>query len=196
MPCTCFKRLSDVTFTVIGARDWLVAFFFPDAVRGRVPGGEVPWRRHWTSRLPSPQVNKKRFLFSWTPPTVLWCFVHVCFVQVTILKLVWSSRRVDAPGCAHFPTDICSLIQEGVISVEKCASAHRERHTLSLGRNKHGHYNSALTFHMIPFCISLVYILDIMEVSVLHFMGVHCTFYTSYMYIYIYILSKYRKVFF
>ena len=58
---------------------------------------------------------------------------------MTILKLVWSSRRVDAPGCAHFPTDICSLIQEGVITVEKCASAHRERHTLSLGRNKHGH---------------------------------------------------------
>jgi len=79
--------------------------------------------------------------------TVLWCFLHVCLVQVTILKLVWRSRRSDVPRCAHFPTDICSLIKEGEITLEKCthrgASAHRERHTLSLGRNKHGHNNSA-----------------------------------------------------
>jgi len=40
-----------------------------------------------------------------------------------------------------------SVIQEGEITVEECAhrgpSARRERHTLSLGRNKHGHNNSA-----------------------------------------------------
>jgi len=83
--------------------------------------------------------NRKRIL------GVLWCFVHICFVQVTILKLVRRSRRADAPRCAHFPIDICSVIQEG--KVEKCmhrgASARRERHMLSLGRNKHGHNNSA-----------------------------------------------------
>ena len=66
---------------------------------------------------------------------------------MTILKLVWRSRHVDAPRCAHFPTDICSLIQEGVITVEKWehrgASVHMVHHTLSLGRNKHGHNNSA-----------------------------------------------------
>ena len=63
--------------------------------------------------------------------------VHVCFVQVKILKLVWRSGRPDAPQCVHFPTDICSVIQEGEIKVEKCVhrgtSARRERHTLSLG---------------------------------------------------------------
>ena len=75
------------------------------------------------------------------------CFVHVCFVQVTILKPVWSSQHADAPRCAHFPTDICSVIQEGDITVEKGthrgASVRQECHTLSLGRNKHGHNNSA-----------------------------------------------------
>ena len=49
--------------------------------------------------------------------------------------------------CAHFPTDICSVIQEGEITVEKCThqgtSARWERHRLSLGQNKHGHDNSA-----------------------------------------------------
>jgi len=78
---------------------------------------------------------------------VLWCFVLVCFVKVTILKPVWRSRCADAPRCAHFPSDICSVIQEDEITVEKCAhlgaSACRERHTLSLGRNKHGHNYSA-----------------------------------------------------
>jgi len=66
----------------------------------------------------------------------LWCFAHVCSVPVTILKLVWCSRRADEPWCTHFPSDICSVIQEGEITVEKCthpgASACRERHTLSL----------------------------------------------------------------
>ena len=69
---------------------------------------------------------------------------------MTILKLVWRS---DAPWCAHFPTDICSVIKEGEITVEKCAHqgalAHRERHTLSLGRNKHGHNNSAPLFYLL-----------------------------------------------
>jgi len=62
-----------------------------------------------------------------------------CFVQVTILNVVWCSQRTDAPWCAHFSTDICCVIQEGVITVEKCAhrgaSALREHHTLSLGQN-------------------------------------------------------------
>ena len=83
---------------------------------------------------------------------VLWCFVHVCFVQVTILKLVWCSRCAGAPRCAPFPTDICSVIPEGVLTVEKCAhrsaSARREPHTLSLGQNKHGHNNSAPYVHV------------------------------------------------
>ena len=84
------------------------------------------------------------------PFWVLWCFVHVCFAQVTILKLVWRSRLADAPRCAHFPTDICAVIQEGEITVAKCAqrgaSAHQEPHTLSHGRNKLGHNNSAPIF--------------------------------------------------
>ena len=64
---------------------------------------------------------------------VLWCFVHVCFVQVTILELVWRSRCANPPRCANFSTDICSVIQEGEITVEKCAhrgaSAGREHIT-------------------------------------------------------------------
>jgi len=43
------------------------------------------------------------------------------------------------------------VIQEGKITVKKCvhrgASARQERHTLSLGRNKHGHNNSAPLCH-------------------------------------------------
>jgi len=67
---------------------------------------------------------------------------------VTILKLVGHSRRADAPRCgAHITTDIGSVIPEGEITVEKCAhrvaSPRREPHMLSLGRNKHGHNNSA-----------------------------------------------------
>ena len=81
------------------------------------------------------------------PILVQVCFVHVCFVQVTSLKIVWRSRGAGAPRCAHFPTDICSVIQEGVLTVEKCAhrgkSVGREPHTMSLGQNKHGHNNSA-----------------------------------------------------
>ena len=60
---------------------------------------------------------------------------------------VLRSGCADVPRYTHFPTDICSVIQEGEITVEKCAhhgaSASRERHTLSLGQNKHGHNNSA-----------------------------------------------------
>ena len=53
--------------------------------------------------------------------------MHVCFVQVTILKLVGCSRGADAPRCAHFPSDICSVIQEGEITVEKCCTEVRQR---------------------------------------------------------------------
>jgi len=78
-------------------------------------------------------------------------FCPCFFVQVTILKLVWRSRRADAPRCAHFSTDICSVIQEGEMTVEKClhwgAPARRERHMLSLGQNKHGHNHSAPSCH-------------------------------------------------
>ena len=73
---------------------------------------------------------------------MLGCFVHVFFVQVTILNIVWRSRHADVFQCAHFSTDICSVIQEGVKSIEKCAhrgtSARQERQMLSLGQNKHG----------------------------------------------------------
>ena len=89
---------------------------------------------------------------------VLWCFVRVCFVQVTILRLVLRSQCADLPRCAHFPTDICSVIQEGEITVEKCghwgASARREFHTLSLGRNKHVHNNSAPSIPLVFFLFS------------------------------------------
>ena len=51
--------------------------------------------------------------------SVLWCFVHICFVQVTILNIVWSSGHADVPPWAHFSTDNCFVIQEGVITVEK-----------------------------------------------------------------------------
>ena len=57
------------------------------------------------------------------------------------------------PLCEHFPTDIYFVIQEGEITVEKCAhrgaSARREGHKLSLGQNKHGHNNSALPLEKI-----------------------------------------------
>ena len=74
--------------------------------------------------------------------SVSWCFVHVCFVQVKMLNIVWCSRGTVGPRCAHFSTDICCVIQEGLITVEKCAhrgaSARQECHMLSLGQNKHG----------------------------------------------------------
>ena len=68
-------------------------------------------------------------------------------------RFVLSKWQVwNLPQCAHFPTDICSVIQEGEITVEKCAhrsaSARRELHTLSHGRNKHGHNNSAPFIHL------------------------------------------------
>ena len=50
------------------------------------------------------------------------CFVHVCFVQVTIVNIVWPFRRADAPWNAHFySSDICCVIQEGLLTVENCA---------------------------------------------------------------------------
>ena len=77
---------------------------------------EKKWLNTYVHSLHSLALTKKkekiiRIISRHIP--VLWCFVHVCFVQVTILKLVWRSRRADAPRWAHFPTDICSVIQEG-----------------------------------------------------------------------------------
>ena len=43
---------------------------------------------------------------------------------MTILKSVWRSPRAGAPWCAHFPADICSVIEDSVMIVEKCA--HRD----------------------------------------------------------------------
>ena len=54
-------------------------------------------------------------------------FVPVCFFQVTILNIVCRCQRAYTPWCAHFPTDICSVIQEGVITVEKCAHCHLDK---------------------------------------------------------------------
>ena len=34
--------------------------------------------------------------------SVLWCFVHVCFVQVTILNIVWRSWLADVPRWDHW----------------------------------------------------------------------------------------------
>ena len=42
---------------------------------------------------------------------------------MTILNFVWRSRRADEPRCAYFSIDICCVIQEGVITVEKFGSA-------------------------------------------------------------------------
>ena len=56
---------------------------------------------------------------------VHWCFIHVCFVYVTIWNIVWHSGRAHAPRCTHFPTDICCLIQEGVKWIKK--SGHTTR---------------------------------------------------------------------
>ena len=116
------------------------------------------------------------------------CFVHVCFVQVTILKLVWGSWRADAPRCTHFPSDICSVIQEGEITVEKCthrgASVRRERHTLSLGQNKHGHNNSALT---VLICLSTFLLKNwtslIWFYAILWFFPSHIKYFDIYLYI-------------
>ena len=76
--------------------------------------------------------------------SVWWCFVHVCLVQVTILNIVWRSRRAEAPRCAQFSTDRYLLCDPRRCDNSRkvhpnCgAFAHWERHTLSLGRNKHG----------------------------------------------------------
>jgi len=51
---------------------------------------------------------------------VHWWIIHVCFVQVTILNIVWRSRRADVPPCAHFSNNISWVIQEGVKWIEKC----------------------------------------------------------------------------
>ena len=50
--------------------------------------------------FPPPHRYRTSSMYIYTEITVLsvlWCFVHVCFVQVTILKLVWRSWRADAP---------------------------------------------------------------------------------------------------
>ena len=52
---------------------------------------------------------------------VLWCFIHVCFVQVTFL---WHSRHADAPYCTHFSTVITPSWITQQILVEKCAHRH------------------------------------------------------------------------
>ena len=57
--------------------------------------------------------------------SVLCCVVHVCFVQVTLLSIVWRSRHADAPRCVQFSIDICCAIQEGVITVPIKESAPR-----------------------------------------------------------------------
>ena len=94
---------------------------------GSVPAHWQPQDQHRTGHevvcLHRPWHMHHRFAFhlffvyvaSWPDMNlwVLWCFVHVCFVQVTILKLVWPSQCADMPRCMHFPTDICSVIQEG-----------------------------------------------------------------------------------
>ena len=81
---------------------------------------------------PSSMVNKCRY----------WWITHGYLVLGTILIIIWGSQCADAPWCSHFSTNICCVIQEGVKSIEKCmhrgASARLERHTLSLGQNKHG----------------------------------------------------------
>jgi len=73
------------------------------------------------------------------------------FVQVTVLTVVWRSRRADAPRCAHFPSDICSVIQEGACDNSRKARASRRvsasgAHALSLGRNKQ---------HVVPYAQEL-----------------------------------------
>ena len=65
---------------------------------------------------------------------VHWWIINVCFVQVTILNIIWRSRCADVPWCAHFPNYISWVIQEGVKWIEKCAhrgaSARWERLTM------------------------------------------------------------------
>ena len=105
--------------------------------RRATPGGQVSCR--WGRREPAPNPPATWFFKSlvyvsgptdcynvgpWVKTYIVKpvqvCFVHVFFVQVTILKLVWRSRRVDVPRCVHFPSDFCSVIQQGEITVEKC----------------------------------------------------------------------------
>ena len=66
----------------------------------------IKYKISWNILFPTQMLKK-----------VLWCFVHVCFVRVTILNIVWRSWRADMLPCAHFFTDICCVIQEGVIVV-------------------------------------------------------------------------------
>ena len=47
------------------------------------------WTRRGTPRSP-------------TGTWVLWCFVNVCFVQVTILKLVWCSQRASVRALSYW----------------------------------------------------------------------------------------------
>ena len=89
-------------------------------------------------------VRKKICILFLPPCVVLLCFIHVCFIQVTMC---------GAPdGLTRFHAHTFLLLSHPLGShnkcqyVEKCAhrgkSARREHHTLSLGWNKHGHENS------------------------------------------------------
>ena len=60
------------------------------------------WRGIWLTGTESCTKHVSHLLQINTQLAVLWCFVHVCFVQVTILKLVWRSRRASAQALSYW----------------------------------------------------------------------------------------------
>ena len=115
----------------------------------------ITWAGKEIPRWDKPVFSTPCFLrwssnFFWT--SVYWytCRKWSCDVFSMFVLSKWQfwtlfGAPLDAlmcRGACPFSTDTCCVIQEGVITVEKCAhwgpSAHRERHTLSLGQNKHG----------------------------------------------------------
>ena len=64
---------------------------------------------------------------------VLGCFVHVCFVQVTILNIVWRSQCSDAARCAHFSIDIF------LCDPRRCDNSSKVRALRNVGSATHCH---------------------------------------------------------
>ena len=120
MPCTLFRYLP------------ILYLHLPIVLRSKPLTGPKKWRFSWPTpsdgprnefapRLPLRLTVRSSFFclrhaYCGVLWTMHWWIGQFYFVQVTILNMVWRSRGPLKPRYAHFSTDICYLIQGGVIT--------------------------------------------------------------------------------